>query len=416
MALTKILSTSLGPNGLDKMLVNKVGDVTVTNDGATILKKLDVKHPAAKVLVDLSILQDDEVGDGTTSVVLIAAELFRKAQTLIERGFHPGFVVRGIKAAGKEAYRFIQKNLSTVLTESDEEVLRNIVRTSLVSKIANAETDIAKKRAMAIVNSGANVLLSSEGIDDLSEKYFLQHNLFVVRRVPKEDLFKLAKATGGKVLCSVSDFDTEAIAASELGTAEKVYEERIAEWNFIFVSGTRAQAATTVFLRGANLCLLSELERCVHDALCALSRALESGSVTAGGGATETALALFFKERCLELEPELCATYQEFGEALLVIPRCICVNAALDATAVVAKLVATHAQSFADAAYAHRSFGVDIDSGDVRDNLRAGVVEPTQIKLKAIRFATETAITLLRIDDVIRCAPKPQPAGQPTAG
>ena len=89
MALANILKSSLGPQGLDKMLVDDIGDVTITNDGATILKQLEVEHPAAKVLVELANLQDSEVGDGTTSVVIIAAELLKRANELVKNNIHP---------------------------------------------------------------------------------------------------------------------------------------------------------------------------------------------------------------------------------------------------------------------------------------------------------------------------------------
>lgn len=100
-AVANILKSSLGPQGLDKMLVNDVGDVTITNDGATILKQLEVQHPAARVLVDLSDLQDQEVGDGTTSVVLIAAELLKRANILVKNGIHPTSIIAGYKLAMK---------------------------------------------------------------------------------------------------------------------------------------------------------------------------------------------------------------------------------------------------------------------------------------------------------------------------
>jgi T-complex protein 1 subunit alpha len=89
MSLANIVKNSLGPQGLDKMLVDEIGDVTITNDGATILRQLEVEHPAAKTMVELSQLQDKEVGDGTTSVVIIAAELLKRANELIKQKVHP---------------------------------------------------------------------------------------------------------------------------------------------------------------------------------------------------------------------------------------------------------------------------------------------------------------------------------------
>lgn len=111
MAIANIVKTSLGPVGLDKMLVDEIGDVTITNDGATILSQLDIEHPAAKVLVELAQLQDQEVGDGTTSVVIIAAELLKRANELVKKNIHPTVVMAGYRLALKEAVKFIKANL-----------------------------------------------------------------------------------------------------------------------------------------------------------------------------------------------------------------------------------------------------------------------------------------------------------------
>ena len=116
-ALANIVKSSLGPVGLDKMLVDEVGDVTITNDGATILKLLEVQHPAAKVLVNLSTLQDTEVGDGTTSVVILASEILKQANALVMQGVHPTQVISGLLVAKKEACKFIAKKMSSKVAD-----------------------------------------------------------------------------------------------------------------------------------------------------------------------------------------------------------------------------------------------------------------------------------------------------------
>ena len=105
MAVCNVVKSSLGPIGLDKMIVDEVGDITVTNDGATILQKLDIEHPAGKILVDLAGMQDREIGDGTTSVVLVAGELVKRANDLIMQGVHATTVIAGYKYALKEAVK-----------------------------------------------------------------------------------------------------------------------------------------------------------------------------------------------------------------------------------------------------------------------------------------------------------------------
>ena len=111
-SIANIVKSSLGPVGLDKMMVDDVGDVTITNDGATILQLLEVEHPAAKVLVELAALQDEEVGDGTTSVVIIAAELLKNADELVKQKIHPTSIIAGYRLASKEAVKYIKEHLT----------------------------------------------------------------------------------------------------------------------------------------------------------------------------------------------------------------------------------------------------------------------------------------------------------------
>eukprot|EP01055_Gregarina_sp_Pseudo9_P005642 Gregarina_sp_Pseudo_9__5641@NODE_788_length_2219_cov_15_911927_g742_i0_p1_GENE_NODE_788_length_2219_cov_15_911927_g742_i0NODE_788_length_2219_cov_15_911927_g742_i0_p1_ORF_typecomplete_len550_score182_70Cpn60_TCP1/PF00118_24/1_2e162DUF531/PF04407_12/0_43DUF531/PF04407_12/6_1e03_NODE_788_length_2219_cov_15_911927_g742_i05332182 len=510
-ALANVLKTSLGPQGLDKMLVDDIGEMTITNDGATILKLLEVKHAAAKVLVDLSDLQDQEVGDGTTTVVLLAAELLRRGNILIQQGVHPTWVVSAYKGAGKEAVKYVQEKLTYQVDINDKEMLKNIAKTSLSSKligveseffanliceavpkvkmvdertgkvrypvkainilkthgkstresmvvdgfaishigraaqgmpmrIANAkiailefplkqyraqmgvqvlvteaeelekirqaEKDITKSRIEKILASGANVILTSEGIDDMALKYFVEAKALAVRRVKKADLRRISRATGGKPVLTMArpDSDEEKFDPSWLGSAAEVCEDRVGDWDYIFVKGCAGGQAASIILRGANDYLVDEVERCVHDAICTVSRTLESQTVCAGGGAVESALSVYLEDFARTMGSKGQVAIAEFAEALNVIPKTLAVNAAKDATELLARLRACHwkcQKSDDEADEKYKWYGLNLIDGDVRNNLEAGVLEPAMIKIKAIRFATEAAVTILRVDDIV---------------
>ena len=141
MSVANIVRSSLGPQGLDKMIVDDIGEMTITNDGATILKKLEVEHPTANLLVQLAQLQDAEVGDGTTSVVILAAELLKRANELIKMKVHPTNIIAGFKIAAREACRHIEDKLAVSVESLGDEALINCAKTSMSSKIINADPE-----------------------------------------------------------------------------------------------------------------------------------------------------------------------------------------------------------------------------------------------------------------------------------
>ena len=138
--IAEIVHTSLGPRGMDKMLVDSLGDVTITNDGATILKEIDVQHPAAKMLVEISKSTDNEVGDGTTSVVVLAGALLEQAESLLEQEVHPTIIVDGYRKAAKKAKQFI-KSIAQQVTPNDRPILLKIAKTALQTKMVRKESD-----------------------------------------------------------------------------------------------------------------------------------------------------------------------------------------------------------------------------------------------------------------------------------
>ncbi|HQE71005.1 MAG TPA: thermosome subunit alpha, partial [Methanothrix soehngenii] len=136
-AVANAVRSSMGPKGMDKLLVDSIGDVTITNDGVTILKEMDVQHPAAKMLIEAAKTQDKEVGDGTTTVAVLAGELLRKAEVLLDQKVHPTMIVQGYRMAADEAVK-IAKSIAFEAQESDRVLLERIARTAMTGKLADS--------------------------------------------------------------------------------------------------------------------------------------------------------------------------------------------------------------------------------------------------------------------------------------
>src|SRR5674476_972207 len=138
--VSEVLKTTLGPRGMDKMLIDSLGDITITNDGATILKEMDVEHPAAKMMIEIAKTQDDMVGDGTTSAVVLASELLRKAEELLDQNIHPTILVSGYRKASVKAIEAIEK-MSVPLDVNDRKTLLKVALTSMSSKAVGSAKD-----------------------------------------------------------------------------------------------------------------------------------------------------------------------------------------------------------------------------------------------------------------------------------
>jgi thermosome len=138
--IAEIVQTSLGPRGMDKMLVDSLGDVTITNDGATILKEIDVQHPAAKMLVEIAKTTDNEVGDGTTSAVVLAGGLLENAESLLTQDVHPTIIVDGYRKAAKKAKQYLQ-DIADDVSPNDKGILNKIAKTSMQTKLVRKQSD-----------------------------------------------------------------------------------------------------------------------------------------------------------------------------------------------------------------------------------------------------------------------------------
>jgi archaeal chaperonin len=150
-AVADAVRSTLGPRGMDKMLVDSMGDVTITNDGVTILKEVDVEHPAAKMLVEVAKTQDQQCGDGTTTAVVIAGELLKRSESLLEQDVHPTVIVRGFQLAVQEAQRLLEKEIGTTVKANDEAILVDCATTAMGSKgVYGSRDELAKIAVKAV--------------------------------------------------------------------------------------------------------------------------------------------------------------------------------------------------------------------------------------------------------------------------
>ena len=266
--------------------------------------------------------------------------------------------------------------------------------------------DVTKDRVQKIIKAGANVVLCAGGIDDFAMKYFVEAGVIAVRRVKKGDLRKISKSSGAQLVISMADFDgEESFQAASLGECKKVSEKRLGDYEYMFFEDFKETKCQTIIVRGANEYMLDEIHRSMNDSLQVIKRILESNAIVAGGGAVEAALSVYLDDFSRSLGSREQLAIAEFSEALLVIPKTLAINAAKDATDLIAKLKVFHhaSQQTDDTTKRELKYsGLDLLNGKIRNNLIAGVLEPAISKVKSLKFATEAAIAILSIDDMIK--------------
>jgi chaperonin GroEL (HSP60 family) len=148
--ISETIRTTLGPKGMDKMVVDSMGDITVTNDGVTILQEMQIEHPAAKMIVEVAKTQEEQIGDGTTTVVVLAGELLKQAEVLLDQNIHPTVIVRGYRQAAEKANQIL-KEMSENVSASDDEILKNIASTAICGKGAEAAKEKLSELAVRAV-------------------------------------------------------------------------------------------------------------------------------------------------------------------------------------------------------------------------------------------------------------------------
>ena len=493
--------SSLGPRGMDKMLVDSIGDVVITNDGVTILKEMDVQHPAAKMLVEVAKTQDQEVGDGTTTSVIIAGELLKKSLDLIDSNVHPTIIAAGYRLANEKAQEIL-KGVAKKVSLQDEALLEQIAETSMISKQVNSskkffakmvvdavktildkdengkytadlkniqtvkkaganmeESELVKgliidkepvsptmpklvknaKIALidaafevkkpeidakiqitdpemlskfiaeeektlkdmvdAVKKAGANVVFCQKGIDDLAQHFFAKEGIYACRRVKKSDMERLGKSTNASIVSKISELN-----ADDLGTADTVELKFVGDEQMTFITGCKDPKTVSILVRGGTNHVADEVERSLVDAWSVVKVSIEDGMIVTGGGSTAMELAMGVRDYAASVGGREQIAIEAFASAMEIIPTTLAENAGLDPINMVIEMRKQHK---AGKKYA----GINPFTGKVEDMMDLNVIEPIRIGQQAISSATDAAVMILRIDDVIASKSAPAPAG-----
>ncbi|MFP4632660.1 MAG: thermosome subunit alpha [Halobacteriota archaeon] len=485
-AVSEAVRTTLGPRGMDKMLVGSIGDVVITNDGVTILDEMDVEHPAAKMIVEVADSQEEETGDGTTTAVVIAGELLKRAEDLLDQDVHPTVIASGYRRAAEKARETLEGNAidvgaddtdqltriaETAMTgkgaEEAKETLADLVVSAVQSVVDDGEIDLDNVKVETVVggavedseliegmiidkdrvhanmpkrvddarialidtpievketetdteinvsspdelqsfldqeedmlremvedikDAGANVVFCQKGIDDMAQHFLAQEGILAVRRAKKSDMKKLARATGGRVVSNIDDITDE-----DLGRAGTVEERVVSGDEMIFVEDCENPRSVSIILRGGTEHVVDEIERAVDDALGVVRVTVQDGEILPGGGAPEIQVALALRDFADSVEGREQLAVESFADAVEIIPRTLAENAGLDSIDSLVSLRSRHDGGDERA-------GLDANTGEIQDMEADGVVEPLRVKTQAVSSATEAAVMILRIDDVI---------------
>ncbi len=497
-AVADSVRSTLGPKGMDKMLVDSMGDVVITNDGATILKEMDIEHPAAKMIIEIAKTQEQHCYDGTTSAVVIAGELLKRSEDLVEQNVHPTVICEGFRLASDKASELIEAHSIAV----NQDMLEEVAKTALTGKSAGAvkefladisvravlsvaqdvdgeivvdldDIKVQKKQGgsikdsslvdgiildkervhsgmprsvtdakVALINSaievkktevdakiqitdpsmlsqfldeeeqylkslvekiqasGASVVICQKGIDDMAQHYMAKSGLFAIRRAKKSDMEALSKATGGRIVTNIDD-----LSSDDLGSASKVEERKIGESDMVFVTGCSDAKSVSVLLRGGTEHVVDEVRRAFDDSVGVVAVAHEDGVVLTGGGSVVAAISRDLRSYAEGIGGREQMAIEAFSGALEVIPRTLAENAGLDPVNTIIDLRKAHSEG-------KSHFGVNVYEGGVADMSEAQVFEPSRVVEQAIQSASETAVMILRIDDVISSrAGSPMPDG-----
>jgi archaeal chaperonin len=493
------VKTTLGPKGMDKMLVDAIGDIIITNDGVTILKEMEIEHPAAKMMVEIAKTQESEVGDGTTTAVMLAGKLLENAEKLLDMKIHPTVITKGYTLAAAKSKEFLnesaieinlenKKDLNAIAmtamtgkgAESVKEKFAEIIVNCLAQIEDNGEVDIAnikieKNKSNGVENtelidgvvidkgrasiampskvtdakiilisesletknlerdvkisisdptqlqdfinreesvlrqmvekiklSNANVIFCQKGIDDVIQYYLAKSNIYACRRIAKSSMEDLARATGGKIISNLDDLNE-----IEFGRAKLVEEIKHGEEVMTYVRGCENPKVLTILIHGGSEHVIDEMERAIKDGLGDVASVIKNKKVVAGAGAIEIEVSRKLRKFASSLTGREQLAVQEFANALEFIPLTLAENAGLDPIDVLTELKSRHDNG-------EKYAGINIFTNCVENSLDAGIIEPIKIKTQAISSATEVAVMILRIDDVLASKNKSSSSKMPS--
>lgn len=486
--VSDVVKTTLGPKGMDKMLVDSTGNIIVTNDGVTILDEMELDHPAARMIAEIAKTQESEVGDGTTTAVLLAGKLLENAEFLLEKRIHPTLIINGYRLAAEKALEILKSQAHqldskkilkqiamTAMTgkaaEGSKEILANLIVSAvdqvasidgvspedisfekrkgdsiseselikgvvlqkekahtdmpsivkeekillidfpLELKVPEAETKLTlnspeqienfiaseerKLKGMTeiIIASGAKAIFCQKGIDDVAQYYLAQSGILAFRRTQRSDMERISKATSGKIISAIAD-----VSEKTLGFASKIEEVRQGDESFTYVSGSEEARSVTILIRGGTPHIMDELERALKDGLGDVVSAVKSGFVVSGGGAIEIEISQQLQQYASTISTREQLAIRGFAKALDSIPETLAENAGLDPIDILAQLKKQHESG------ENRS-GINLFTDKIEDTFSAGIIEPLKVKTQAILSASEVAIMILRIDDILISKP-----------
>merc|ERR1719414_1485441 len=475
-----------------KMLMDPMGGIVMTNDGNAILREITVQHPAAKTMIEIARTQDEEVGDGTTSVIVLAAEVLGVSQQFLEDKMHPTVIINAYRQALEDAVTMLEEKVAfdvdinneaemikviqscigtkfisrwadlacqialravkTVVMEQDAEIdtkryakiekipggtieesrvldgvmfnkdvthpkMRRRIENPRVllldcnleykkgesqtniemlqeedfAKILEQEEAYIKKICDDIIAHKPDLVITEKGVSDLAQHFLVKAGITAVRRLRKSDNLRVARACGATIVNR-----TEEITDADIGTGCGLFEVRkIGDEYFTFIEGCKDPKACTILLRGASKDILNEVERNLQDALHVARNIYQDPRLVPGGGAVEMEVARHLNAKSKALDGVVQGPYRAVATALEVIPRTIAFNCGANTIRTLTALRAKHAEGGSAA------WGVDGMTGKLEDMERLGVLEPMAVKLQTYKTAVETAILLLRIDDIV---------------